>query len=121
MSGWSIASYSILSSASATAPSTKKPTASSPNTPKYSSSHFIPVPPRLRRALSPRLSDAARALPLLHDEPPPLLVAETEGLHRERFGRSLVRCLDGPKMVGTRSQNLHAPSPQLGGGVLPSH
>ena len=64
---------------------------------------------------------ATTLVPLLHDEPPPLLVAETEGLHRERFGRSLVRCLDGPKMVGTRSQNLHAPSPQLGGGVLPSH
>jgi hypothetical protein len=51
---------------------------------------------------------------LLHHEPPTLLVAETEGLHRERFGRSLVRGLDGRKMVGTRSQNRYAPRPQLG-------
>jgi hypothetical protein len=42
-------------------------------------------------------------VPFLHHEPSALLLAETEGLHRERFGRSLVRCLDGPEMVGTRS------------------
>jgi hypothetical protein len=62
------------------------------------------------------LLDIRHLIPLLHDEPPALLVAEIKFSNGGDFGRLLIRRLDGPEVLPALPDNRDAPGSQLGGG-----
>src|SRR5262249_15495085 len=62
----------------------------------------------------PATSPLATALvPLLHQEPPPLLVAQIKFLRGSGFRCLLICRLNRPEMMCARPQERHAPRPQF--------
>jgi hypothetical protein len=55
-------------------------------------------------------------IPLAHDYPPALLVAEIKFRHGSGFGCLLIRRFNGPEILPALPDDRHAPASQLGGG-----
>jgi hypothetical protein len=60
---------------------------------------------------------ATALVPLLHNQPPALLVAEIKFRHGSGFGRFLVRRLNGPEVMPALADDRNASVSQLGGGA----
>src|SRR5215471_16131240 len=71
-----------------------------------------------RRKMLISVSRPSRRVPLLHDKPPALLVAEIKFRHGSGLGRLLIRRLNGPEVLPALSDDRDAPASQLGGGGL---